>query len=73
MTWRPATKRPRNGQRVIGIHTYCGEFVMVGKYSALHDQCVQDECFPLHWSHFILWIPESELIKAARAAAKGEK
>lgn len=76
--WRPATKRPRNGQRVIchfakspdpedwnhmfasGFYDRIADDISIGLWS-----------FPL--ADFISWIPESELIRAARAAAKGVK
>ena len=67
MTWRPATKRPRNGQdiafqteTVIGI----GQFRM--RYGSPW----------LYWGHYIrwdqvcLWMPETLRQRAAREAGK---
>ena len=72
MNWRPASKRPRNGKRVVAVKPWFGDGVIVGSYSDEHDQLICDRQQCLHWSYIELWIPEDEHIKAARAAAKGE-
>jgi hypothetical protein len=71
MTWRPATQRPRNGQRVI---VQIGRRLKVGEAFRGIIHCrLGIEAMSFAWGCVDCWIPESELIKAARAAAKGVK
>jgi hypothetical protein len=69
--WRPSSKKPRNGQRVVVAYLDRLDFEQ-GAYR-LTETFQSDDGWRHPWSFVRSWIPERELIRQAREAGKKVK
>lgn len=73
MNWRPASKRPRNEQRVVVCFNLRGNpKFAIGAFRKTLKTVFVSNGWTYPWTSVASWIPERELERAARAAAKGD-